>query len=725
MKNIINTLVFKYIVLVMSLSAIFIFLNIKPPAALAATEEKINDYLMTLRGELKHNNNVVIVDIDNNSLNQVGQWPWSRNIIAKMVTNIANSKANAIAFTIVFAEKDRTSPSNLYNKLNVDIANLEDYDKTLGDTIAKSKIPIILGYHFMNLEDAKKANFLETPYVPAVFVDKDSNNTDIISADGIGLNISSIQDNAYSSGFLNSTPDELGNIRYAPLLISYDNLIYPSLALESVRSIFGTKKVTVDRDISSRYITFDNFNIKVDNLSRMYINFKGPAGTFKHISANDILNGTFSKSDIENKIVIIGSSASGLSSSNNTPFDSTMSSAEIQANIVDNIMANDFLYKPSYFTYIEKLIIVFFIAFIMLSLFINSTAFPIIFYFVGNTIYFTFVYILFAKYNILMDYILIPTSTTLALIIALLTKYILEQRQNSLLKSKFSSKVSKAVMNDLLKNQNNSFTASKRYITIFFSDIKGFTQITEKIDDPEILVDYLNVYMGHMTGVIMKNYGTVDKFIGDSIMAYWNAPHNVENHEDFALTSAIEQQRELVKINEIYASKNQPQIFARMGLNSGYALVGEMGSRERSDYTAIGATVNIAAILEQICKYYDASIIITETVKQNLTKTYTMRLLDLIQVESTNQSFDIYEIFDFELNEQTQNELKAFEKGVGLYRKQEFTNALMIFQNLLESKSSINKTPTRIYINRCKKELNSHEEFSPVQYINKKFILST
>lgn len=277
-------------------------------------------------------------------------------------------------------------------------------------------------------------------------------------------------------------------------------------------------------------------------------------------------------------------------------------------------------------------------------------------------------------------------------------------------------------MNDLLKSDSSlHFTTKKKEITIFFSDIIGFTKITNKIDNPDKLTNYLNLYMNPMTKIIMQNKGTVDKFIGDSIMAYWNAPNNVKNHQDLALSSALKQLEYLKNLNQEYLKNALPLIQIRIGINSGISYVGEMGADDRNDYTAIGKEVNKAAILEQVCKFYKASCIISQSVKENLKKDYTLRYIDTILIDGTKEAFKIYEVFKEGLPKpEEKQEIELFEKAVNLYQERQLDKALELFKSL-DTNSKFNPYISKIYIHRITKVLNG-EKFSSISHINKKLI---
>jgi adenylate cyclase len=334
---------------------------------------------------------------------------------------------------------------------------------------------------------------------------------------------------------------------------------------------------------------------------------------------------------------------------------------------------------------------------------------------------------LFLENGLILNTTYIIETILLSLVSSIIVHFMKNNSDMVDIKGKFASKVSKAVMDDLLENKDRrgDLSSKRKTVTIFFSDIKGFTKITEKIDDPNKLTRYINRYMDGMTKSIMRSEGTVDKFMGDAIMAYWNAPYDVEEHADKALTSALEQMKLLDEINSINQQEGLPEIKIRIGLNLGEVFVGEVGGELRSDYTIMGKAVNHTAVLEQISKFYGSDIVISQSVKDNLKGNYTMLLIDIINVDGTSDAFNIYQVFKKEKpNEFIQEEITKFEKAVMLYREAKFDDAILIFRNLYLQDELLNKKLCNIYIERCEISAISilGGEFNPIQSINKSII---
>lgn len=695
------------LVICFSISSIYIFY----PSLPQAFDDRIKDFMFNLRGEEKpKSDNIIIIDIDEKSLRTLGQWPWSRNILGKILQNLDAAQIGIIGLDIVFAEEDRTSPHKIFEEFDIKKENIPNYDFEFAQTIAST--PTILGYQFefVNNEFINKT----APSIQTIFIEKNKKEGEeyLIKAKGTILNIPVIQDNSYSSGFFNNIPDDSGIIRSVPLILSYDEEIYPSLALETLRIALGIKKIIVNYDQNGvSNLILDNFIIPTDRHGRILVNFRGKEKTFKYISALDIYNNNFKSEEIRDKIALIGTSAAALMDLRATPFESIFPGVEVHANVIDNILNKDFLFKPSWIEAINICLIFvlsFFIYFIIRKVPIILTP---IFIFISLYLIFYINYFILFKYglviNTLFPFITIILSSAVSLVIG----YFYEIKKKEEIKSKFASKVSKSVMEELIKDvDNNHLKVQNKEITIFFSDIREFTQISEKLDSAEIVIDYLNKYLTPMSEIINKYDGTIDKYIGDCIMAYWNAPFDIKNHADKALKSAIQQLNILKDINKNLKDINQPMINIGIGITTGIATIGEIGSIGRSDFTIIGDNVNIASRVESLCKYYKCNLIITQDTKANLKEKYTFRYLDLIRVKGKEKAIKIWEVInsdDIDIEEK----LNLYNDAIELYYKKEFKKALEIFKYLTNNS---NEEIYKIYKQRCESYLIDNKEFNEV-----------
>ncbi len=684
------------LLLFISISTIISLLYIFIPQEFQSLDNRIRDFYFTIRGPQKSSENIVIVDIDEKSIKELGQWPWERDKLAQILNNLTQHKAGIIGLDIVFSEADKTSPIIFAKRFGLDTTNIQNNDLVLAQAIENS--PSILGYQF----DFDINNLKEAPQIPAIFIEKNKKQEFLPLAKGVLSNLAIIQESGYSSGYMNNIPDETGMIRSVPLMIKYDDVIYPSLAFEMYRIAMNSSKVTLKYSAAGvETVILDKQIIRTDRFARLHINFRGPSKSYKYISAVDIYNNKVDTKDIQGKFILIGTSAHGLMDLRSTPMDSVVAGVEIHANVIDNLLNGDMLFKPA----VEEIInIITIIGIVFLVIFIYSRLSLLILFFIYPLSIFGLLsinyYFLFSKYIILNS--IFPFFTMfISLIVIVSVKYLFEFRQKEIIKNSFSKKVSKQVMNDLLSHaEETDLSAKEMETTIYFSDIRNFTSISETLKSPTRITEFLNFYMNTMVRTIEKNQGTIDKFIGDAIMAYWNAPLEVENHADKAVMSALYQVQQRDTLNQTMNKKFGFDLDYGIGINTGKVVVGEIGSKGRSDYTIIGDAVNLASRLEGLCKPYKVRLVISEFTKSQLTQKYVIQILDIVRVKGKVEPVKIYEVLSLgEVSNAKIVELKVYNKARQLYLKADFKEALKIFEKLYDS---YGKYLYDLYIQRCK-----------------------
>jgi len=677
------------------------------PQAFFSLDKRLRDFMFVIRGELPQNSRVIIVDIDEKALHKYGQWPWSRNLVAELLYKTTNAGAGVIGLDMVFAEEDRTSPHRLSSTYPELSQKLENYDNILANALLQT--PVIGGYIFTLDKSAGD----ETPMIPAVFIENGMSQEFTLTYQGIVLNIPTIQDSLYSSGFFNNTPDEGGMIRSIPLVIKYDDIIYPSLVMEMLRVYSGINRVDIFADDAGiESIEFGDFKIPTDSAGRLTVNFRGKGKYFHYISAADILSGDFNATDIDGKFVLVGTSAVGLYDLRSIPFDSAIPGVEVHANALDNILQGDLLYQPSDMIAYDLLIIwaiIFF--FLMLFTYIRSMWIIPIAILALYGLFELFFQLLF-HYHIVANLLFPFVAYSLTLVMSVGIDYIIASYQKEQAKRMLGKKVSPAVMEYLLEHSDDDLVASREVeTTIFFSDIRSFTKISEKIGSPDKLIHMLNEYMTPMVDTIVNNKGTIDKFIGDAIMAYWNAPIRVENHADRAVKSAIEQIEMLVDINKIIEPKYDVSIAIGIGIHTGLVTAGDMGSLGRSDYTIIGDNVNLASRLEGLTKQYNAQILISKATYSVLKEDYRIRPIDMVEVKGKNEAVEVFEVI-CNNKKIDDDEMQLYLKAIKLFREGEVSEALKLYEELNENNSSL---LYEFYIQRCEHFIqNPTLHFSPV-----------
>ena len=714
------------------------------------------------RGAIETSEQVVIIDIDERSLKEIGQFPWKRNDVAKMVQNLGDAGVSAIGFDIMFPEPDKSSPHRVISELGIaDIVPKDkhiNYDELLASAVANT--PTILGYTF-DFDDREIHKNKEAPKIPVNFIQRNKGEHEYLpEADGVITNIPIIQDASRTSGFFNVWPDSDGVIRSVPLAIVHNSKVYPSLALELVRTAFQDEQMEVIYDESGvSSISIAGREIPTDTLGRVSVNYRGPSSTFDYIPAVDIIKGDFNTADIEGKIVLIGTSAAGLLDLRIIPFDSIYPGVEVHANVIDNIIATDFIHIPSVAPAINVfLILVLAIVVVIAVGYSSALALPFIIAGTAFLLLYFFNYLLFTEGVILS--IFYPLFTLIiGALASIITGYFFETKQKNLIRGKFASKVSPQVMEDIIKNAasgEDTFIAKEHEISVTFSDVRNFTNISEAAGGANTLIQFLNQYMDEMTNIITKYEGTVDKFIGDAIMSYWNAPAVVKNHVEKSVDATMEQIHSVAPLNAKVKQDERFTSICKMaedmgvepieigiGINLGVAIVGEMGSSGRSDYTAIGDPINLGARLEALCKYYNSMCNISNHVKERIPQDkYIFRFLDLVTVKGQSIPIEIWQIIDYADLSNTQwetplysarsvsydvdaegntvissldsgkssavekqrllDELEYYDNGIEAYKEARFEDALKIFRDIQDNwPDKTNKNIYNIYIERC------------------------
>ena len=463
-------------------------------------------------------------------------------------------------------------------------------------------------------------------------------------------------------------------------------------------------------------------NIPIDEGGRFLINYRGPAKTFPHYSIAEILNDkdyvTASVFDgkklverkikkteaFNNKIAVFGATAIGIFDLRNTPFSSVFPGVEIHANVIDNILQGDFLTRTDEIDMYEFLLIL--VSGILLSIaFIKLTALLaalltvgtlFLYWYIDQTYFFsagTWVHIVIPSFEVLTIYFSVN-----------LFKYMTEERQKRQIKGAFQQYVAADVVNEMLKDPEKlQLGGQKREITILFSDIRGFTTISEGLE-PQELGKFLNMYLSPMTDIVIENLGTIDKYMGDAIMAMFGAPVVNDGHATLGCTTALKMMAGLNALRDEWKEKEYPDSIAGMdigiGLNSGFATVGNMGSTQIFDYTCMGDNVNLGSRLEGINKEYKTNIIISEyTNKMVENKGMITRPIDLVAVKGKKLPVEIYELLgEGNVSQQMKDKKGLFTEGFLLYKKQEWDKAIAKFQ---ESVKAADDPTAKIFIERC------------------------
>ena len=680
------------------------------PKLLAAFDNRLIDAMFSWRGPLDCTGRIVIVDIDDRSLQELGQWPWPRNLLAELAAKINDGGAESLGFDMVFPEKDRTSPSEQLKRFSALFPDFFTDDKIreiqqrpelnndliLGDILAQT--PSVLGYAFRFMDDGMK-NSSQQPFPSAVIKTDPVTPFKRINFMHSYRAIVSIEDVAMadSEGFFNVFPDDSGTVRQAPLFISQDDIPYPSLALEVVRVGFREKELVIHVDSRVRQGRQDIIGVSVagrpiptDDQGQVTINFRGPSHTFTYISAVDIIRDE-KISLLQDKFVMIGTSAKALADLRATPFAGVFPGIEIQATIVDNILAGDPLVHDTY-SEIGMTFTLVIIGGIFLTILLAFST-PLAGGLGGILLIMTIItgnYYFFFLHNRVLGLTYPLFSNFVIFLVVTLFNYFFEGRKKRFLHNAFAHYVPPAVVDKIVQSPSDlALTGEVKIMTVFFSDIRDFTSISEQLD-PDQLSTLMNEYLTIMSDIVLANNGTVDKFIGDAIMAMWGAPLNDEEHAVNAMRASLRMVATLKELQVSWKKRNLPVIDIGIGLNSGEMRVGNFGSTQRFDYTVIGDNVNLASRLEGLNKTYGTNVLISATTRKELGEKFICRPIDIVRVKGKEKPVKIYEPLA-ESGGETSVENDLFEQAFHHYQARRFVEAKTILTRLQR------ESPSRLY----------------------------
>lgn len=668
------------------------------PAYLDLLEYKLYDVFLQKVYLNKKSDSIAIVDIDEYSLEKFGQWPWPRYRVALLLQKINMAGAIAVGIDILFAEPDGTSPKVMQKALkrdlnvNIGFSNMPqallDNDQLLADVLQKG--PYVLGYSFIFKKNHPKTINLQPPDLNVITIKSPGAkpaNTYLFKAENLIPPLPIFLKNKNHAGFMNTLTDKDGILRRIPLFISWQGKIYPQLSLATLLTAFQNKvpdpiiKVTKGGIESIR---IGNTVIPLQSNGAMLLNYRGPSHTFPYISAGKILEGKIKQDDLKGKIIFLGTSAAGLKDIRVSPLDQVFPGIEVHATIVDNILSNDFIKRPDWTPGLEFTCILLWgiITTILIGWASSALTLPI-----------TIILGISAWYGGLwtLGNLKIWVSPFFPILVLVLNfsllnmqKFWFSEKKKKFFRSAFSKYVSKAVVDQLAENPEKlSLKGEEKDVSILFSDIRGFTSLSESLSPSQVTL-LLRDYFTPITQIIIKNHGTHDKFIGDAVMCFWNAPVSVDNHEHFAIKSALEMLTALHDLNKDFKIKFGIQISIGIGLHSGRCRVGNMGSEDIFDYTIIGDNVNLASRLESLTKFYGVQLIISETMIQGCSKEILVQELDLVRVKGKKEPVRIYTVYSppVENMDHRRKEINMFNKCLTLYREKLFAKAEQYFKNL-------------------------------------------
>ena len=717
-----------------------------------------------LRGPEPANPKIVILAVDENSVSMIGRFPWHREVFKDIIVQLMQHNVSTIGLDVVFSEpEERIHPraKDLIQKhkpgLMKEILALES-DPQFAWAIALAQERLVLGYFY---DGACQPRYEPREYCPVDDVGINSKilnsvgkfaleqrypfdekvlwNTSLRNIINLTPNIELFRDNAKYAGLFNIDPDPDGYVRRYPLFAFSGKMIYPSLALK-MAELARQDRIRIEfRDdglVKKAYFAKDpDHPIAVTPLGYMDINFKGPyqplyyndldananppsgstgAAPFVYIPAVDLFREDLTELEIsrlKNLLngahVLVGATAIGIYDMRAFPFESNSPGVEGHANTLDNLIKKDMLRSASalHLSWLPLTLIVVF-GLIFAFLFSTLEAVPSVLVFLGFLLLLGWVdvWILFRN-HINLSTVFLLVETLLIFLTLQSIRYIIEERKKKFVKEAFSKYLAPQVVELVLEDPSKLQVGGERKdVTILFSDLRGFTNFSENMD-PKVLTQFLNEYLSEMTEIIFQHEGTLDKYIGDAIMAFWGAPIDQQDHVERAWKAAVAMKKRLDEIAPDFKKRYGIDVSAGIGINSGVVSVGNMGSKRIFEYTVIGDHVNLASRLESLTRLYGGDILSTELTRERLPESirnqFHTRILDSVIVKGKTKAIDLIQISEVEFDPRL---IMNFTEAREAFKRREWETAKAKFRLASEIQKSRTGSPdpvSEIYLSRC------------------------
>ncbi len=634
----------------------------------------------------KHpDHNILIVDIDERSLKVEGQWPWARTKVAKLVQKLSEQGAIVVSFDVLFSEPEQHPLEFISNLAEAEpelLAQLEQFrQQSDGDQLlaqAFQQMDVVLSY--LLREEPNTVGALG-PIVEEMTAELSSRSI-LLKANGYTGNIPLLADSAISSGFFNPTPDPDGVIRSVPLVWRIGDKVYPSLALATAMTYLFQDEIHIKRvavgDLDFvEGIQFTKKLIKTDSQARVIVPYIGPRDSYTYVSATDVLNDQVDLSIMENAVVMVGTTAVGLFDLRTTPVGTEYPGVEVHANVVNALMSGDFPYAPDWS---DAAVFVFLLLIGIIFSFVLPKFGPVVLFLFSV---FVLVILIITNFWLWQEHKLaLPLASSLILLFTLSVINLVEGFWRSTQSRRevtemFGQYVPRAHIDHMLEAPDDyGFDGESKELTVLFSDIRSFTTISEKLSAIE-LKSLLNRYFTPITEIIFNNRGTIDKYVGDMVMAFWGAPLDDENHAENALKATMEMLEKIEALKPEFVADGLPEVNVGIGLNTGPMNVGDMGSNFRRAYTVLGDAVNLGSRLESLTKFYGVQCLVGPDTK-DLCPNYAFRFVDKIIVKGKDEPIQAWEplCLEKDLSEDWQTELKQFEQAYENYANQNWQDAI-------------------------------------------------
>ena len=653
---------------------------------------------------------IVLILIDESSLHALnkisGRWPWPRYIHAELIDFLSLSGARAIIMDVMFTENEFAQDMHS-TKLGHNDLRLVESTESAGNVYHSVQI-------IRDKDDEYNRGLLNKP-LPATFIDRFS--VDVQSVDeamahnNYYLSFTELYEASRGIGVVSFSPDKDGVYRREKLLFAYQNSFFSSLSVAPIIDQSGYSNIAlrkgyveIIRDGSHNRIPLTKRNEYFVNMYGRYnaYSFSGVFLSMLRIQKGELDNLPVQPEEFRDKIVFIGASAAGVEDLKNTSIASKTPGVFLHASVCGNIISGDFLTFAGHginFLPVLLLVTITVASIFRLKNVLSQALFPLL----ALISFFVFALILFNS-NIVINIVTPSFSALSAYVVSFTYISFTEGKEKRRIKNVLGQYVSPAVLSTVLKNNQDGYlkaeVGSKEILTIFFSDIRDFTTITEKYD-VEKVVELLNAYLSRMVNIIFGNEGTLDKFIGDAIVAFWGAPVRIHDHHYKAVISGLQMRKAIETFNRENSGKDLPQLKIGIGIHTGEVILGNIGSERKLDYTVIGDSVNLASRLEGLTKTYGSSIIISHDTYEHVQNEISCRVLDYVKVKGKAKPITIYEVMDEgdSIDAETSKIISLTETAFKQYRERRFSESIYTFETILGI--SPNDFLSKMFIHRC------------------------
>jgi adenylate cyclase len=638
------------LVLLLALAALRIF----DPLPIQELRVRVFDLFQVLQPREATERPVVIIDIDEQSLKSVGQWPWPRTRIADLISRLTQMGALVIAFDIVFAEPDRMSPSvaadefrDLDDATRTKLRALPSNDAVFADALKNSRV--VVGESGLPFAVAQPDG--ARPPIGLATMGGDPRPF-LLNFPGLLRNVPQLEQAASGRGLFTIRAERDGIVRRVPIVMQAQGTVMPSLTLEMLRVASGSNTVLIRSDRAGvQNAAVPGFVIPTDRNGQLWIHF-APHDKARYVSAGDVLEGKVPADRVARRLVLIGTSAVGLLDSKTTPIDPVMPGVEVHAQVLESVLTQSVLSSPNYAIGVELIaalslgIAIIWLAPILSPALLLAFGAAIIAITLGASWYF------YQQAGLLFDATYPLLSSALVYLTLIFSNYISEQAQRRRIRSAFGQYLSPALVEQLAQSPEKLVLGGEeREMSILFSDVRGFTTISELYkDDPQGLTSLMNSFLTPLTNAIIDHKGTIDKYMGDAVMAFWNAPLHDERHEYNACEAALEMLHRVDTLNrqrEQQANETGQRfipIKVGVGINTGRCVVGNMGSDLRFNYSVLGDPVNLASRLEGQSKNYGLPIILGSKTASGLRDKFAILELDCITVKGKTEPESVFTV---------------------------------------------------------------------------------